>query len=104
MSPRYTTRPTELDELLTVLSNQYRRAVLSYFRETAEDVTSVGSLASEIRRREPDDTDRIVVHLHHSALPQLDDVNALTYDERDGMVRYHGHPELEALHARIVDR
>lgn len=102
MEQKYPTRPSELDELLTVLADQYRRAVLSYFQNTSEEVATIDTLASEISDGNHEDTERVTMRLYHSTLPRLESANVIDYDERDKTVQYHGHVELETLLGTIT--
>ena len=90
-------QPTELDTPLIILANGHRRAVVSYFRDIAADVASVDELASALSGRAFGNAATVTVRLHHATLPRLDGVDGIDYDERSKTVRYHGHPELEAL-------
>lgn len=102
MEHKYSTRASELDELLTVLADQYRRAVLSYFQDTSEEVTTIDNLASEISNGRDEDTKQVITRLYHATLPQLESVNAIVYDKKERKVQYLGHAELETLLGTII--
>lgn len=104
MERKYSTRASELDEFLTVLADQYRRAVLSYFQDTSADVATIDALASELSTGANKDADQVTVQLHHSTLPHLESVDVLEYDQQSRSVRYHGHAGLETLLAAVTDR
>lgn len=92
-----TIQSDELDSHLTVLSNRNCRAVLTYFRDSSEDIASVSHLAHEIGEQVPEETKLVGLQLHHSALPRLDQAGLAEYDARSKTVRYHGDSEPETL-------
>ncbi|WP_436347360.1 DUF7344 domain-containing protein [Natronorubrum sp. FCH18a] len=96
--------PRKIDNLLLLLANHHRRAILSYFRDSTADVSSVSDLADEISEQYHGDSERMVRQLHHSALPRLADAGVVDYDARSNMVRYNGHTELETLLDGITER
>ncbi|WP_090619199.1 DUF7344 domain-containing protein [Natrinema salaciae] len=95
--------PREIDDLLNLIANHRRRSVLSYFRDSTADVTSVSTLANEISDQCPGDAERVARQLHHSALPRLADAGVVDYDARSNVVQYRGHTELEILLDGIAD-
>ncbi|QLG29930.1 hypothetical protein HUG10_20210 (plasmid) [Halorarum halophilum] len=104
MDQHIRTQEAELDELLTVLADQYRRVVLSYFQNTSADAATVDALASDLYTGGEENVDWLTVQLHHSTLPLLESVGAVEYDQQSGSVRYHGHAELETLLAAVTGR
>lgn len=92
-----------IDTLLILLANHYCRAILSHFRDSSADVTSVTDLADEISDQDHEEAQEVAIRLHHSALPQLADVGVVDYDARSNTIRYRGHPELERLLDSITE-
>lgn len=101
MKPQTSPQPEGVDELLTVLADRHRRAVLAYFHDSVEDVASVADLANAIEKQNHGGTEYLTATLHHSTLPKLAAFDVLNYDTSEGMVRYRGHPELETLAGKI---
>lgn len=88
-----------LDDLLSTLADGDGRAVLRYFRSSANDVATVDDVAERLYARGGRTAPReeIVVRLHHSTLPKLDDRGYVDYDARSGTVRYRRHAGVERL-------
>lgn len=93
-----------LDEMLKILSNTHRRAILWHFQQSPEDVTTTGHLAKIIARQEGMEVDQTVIQLRHSTLPRLEDAGVIDYDPMSNTVRYLGHSGLEALLDVIMER
>lgn len=89
-----------IDDLYNLLANRYRRATLSYFRESSSNVASVSDIVDEISG--PGEAEHVSTQLHHYALPRLDDADVVEYDARSNTVRYRGHPDLELLKRSIA--
>lgn len=95
MSNTQSPSPEQTGQLLSTLSNQYCRFVLSYFSDASEEHASVDDLATALTRHVSVDKNRVAKQLHHSALPKLEDMGIVEYDARSNTVRYHGHSRLE---------
>lgn len=83
------------DELLAALTNQHCRFVVRSFGNASEDDASVEDLSTAFARQNDADADKAAIHLHHTALPKLNDIGVVDYDARSKTVHYHGHAELE---------
>lgn len=103
MEPYQSTQSDELDELLTILADQYRRDVLSYFRDTSTVDASVDDLVSEVREQGHGTEEQVAIRLSHVTLPRLAEAGVIEYDTRSETVKYHGHPELEALFNGVTE-
>lgn len=92
------------DNLLTILADPHCCAVLTYFQDTAAEVTSAEALADEINDQDHGRPDCTAAQLHHATLPRLEDAGIVEYDVRSNTARYRGDPELELLMEAIADR
>lgn len=100
----YQSRPSErIDELLQVLADRDRRAILSYLRESPAEQASIQELADVLSSRAPNDRSTALIRLHHCHLPTLGDAAVADYDAEARCIQYLGHPELEALLDSIDD-
>lgn len=101
---KYETLSAEyVDDHLSVLAQRHCRYVLYYFQETTDDVASIEDLVADLRSRDSIDDESITRTLHHATLPSLEAVGAVEYDERNGTVRYYGHPVLERWLSFLAD-
>lgn len=101
MNHQNSPRHDEVDDLLTVLTDEHCRATLSHFEETAAATATVGDLADEISTQLGSDPERVAIRLHHATLPRLDDAGIVDYGPRSNTARYRGHSELESLMKKI---
>lgn len=75
-----------IDELLSVLSDDHRRFIISYLAEREEPV-SIAELAREIRAWEEDpmvgtsDEGQIITSLYHRHLPKLSEADIVEIDK-----------------------
>lgn len=97
------TRNRGRNALLSALANQHCRSVIAYFRNTSDDRASVDDVAAALAQRDHADETKIAIQLHHVALPKLDGVGLVDYDERTKTVRYHGHSHLEQLEESLSE-
>ncbi|QLG28343.1 hypothetical protein HUG10_12650 [Halorarum halophilum] len=97
MDHQQQTNPDTTNELLTLLSDEYRRATIAYFRDSSESVSSLEDIADELCEEDQSEADRIAVQLHHSILPRLADSGVVNYDTKTNTAQYRGHSELEAM-------
>lgn len=95
--------PEQTDQLLSTLSNQHCRSVLSYFSDTTEESASLDDLATALAHHDPADENQIAIQLHHTMLPRLENTGIVDYDARTTTVRYHGHSQLENWHEYISE-
>mgnify|MGYP006279726925 CR=1 FL=1 len=95
-----------IDDVFDLLSNDCRRRVCLFLRQSAVEVATlsdlVEALASEASEEE---RDRLAINLHHRHLPKLDDAGIVEYDPRSNTARYWGQPTVEkwAEHVEAVD-
>jgi hypothetical protein len=101
-----------VDDVFAALADWRRREVVTYFRETEGARASVDELAFLLEAYEPDGTGGgsrshtdLVRALEDDHLPCLADAGVLDFDDRSGMVRYHGQPTVEKWleHVTAVD-
>ena len=100
-------RSDEVNELLTILSNRHCRAVLAYFQDQPTETVSVGALERTLGAQPNLEPAHVGVHLHHHALPRLEDADMLEYDPAERVVHFDGCPELgdqllESLHYESI--
>lgn len=103
MVSKHQTRPSKVDEHLTVLADQTRRAILYYFQDASEEVAALDDLVNYLLEQNGGDTERLTIQLHHSTIPQLANAGVLEYQRASGAVRYLGDRELERLLASVVE-
>lgn len=93
---------------LGVLADERRRYVLSYFRNTDDDVAELAELVGWVQahetEREGGRRETVRIELHHNHLPKLADSSVIEYDARSGTVRYHGRAEHERMAALVDER
>ena len=88
-----------VDGLFRMLADERRRRVLRYLlerpRTTLEELSDVvlGWQASAGGVVGPDVRENVVVSLHHSHLPLLEEAGLVEYDRETGAVRLPSHPE-----------
>lgn len=103
MVPQETLPPDRKDELLTILADTKRRAILISLQELPGDVATVETLADELTTRDHGGDEAVEVALVHSDLPKLDAAGILDFDKQDMTVRYQAVPEVEQLLGYIAD-
>lgn len=91
------------DALLETLSNRTRRELCRYFLDASSPVAEREELVTYLLEGDAtaDDRDAVATSLVHTHLPALDALAVVDYDERNGTVRYRGHPLLEAVLATV---
>lgn len=85
-----------------LLANRHRRATVRYFRDSSVEVASLNDIADAIS--DHGGAERARLHLHHYALPRLEDADVVEYDVRSNTVRYRGVPRLDSLLEDLTDR
>lgn len=90
-------QPERVDELLSVLGDDERRAIITHLQDDPTGTASLDALATVLAPDAPTERDRARIRLHHRHLPKLDRTPLLSYDTNTTTVEYHGHPELDAL-------
>lgn len=103
MSSRLELKPEQKDELLTILADDRRRAILTFFRDADDVVATVQELATHIDRQDHDDPGATPIQLVHSDLPRLEEAGVVEFDQRSKAVRYLGSTELERLLAFVEE-
>lgn len=93
------------DTIFELLADHQRRCVLSYLKNTSDDVVSRRELASHVSTQIPDavSEEHVAARLHHTVLPKLDGAGLLEYDPRSATVRYRAHPGVESCLDRAGD-
>lgn len=86
-----------LDELLSVLADSDRRAVIAHLRDAPTETATPDELATMLATHSTLDRDYARMQLHHAHLPKLAEIPGIEYDPDTKIVYYHGHPELESL-------
>lgn len=104
------TELTGFNEVLSTLSHDYRRIILTVLTEERAPV-SRSQLTQHIQQMTPDtlefdipDEDVLEVSLHHVHLPRLDDEGFISYTPETAEVTYNDHPVLEEVFSVIYDR
>lgn len=97
MSHQQSAHPEKRDEFLNALANHHCRAVVSYYRDSPEDVASVKDLANAITKQDHGGIEQVTLRLQHSILPKLATAGVVEYDAMSNIARYRGSSELEAL-------
>lgn len=103
MTLQQTFQPDRKDELLTILSEAKRRAILTYLRDVDDGVATARELVNEIDRQNDGDSGVTSMELVHSDLPRLEEAGVIEFDRRSRTVRYQGATELERLLQFVVD-
>lgn len=103
MSLQQTFQPDRKDELLTILSEAKRRAILTYLRDVDDGVATVQELSNGIDKQEHGGSKVTPVELVHSDLPRLEEAGVIEFDQRSRTVRYQGSTELEQLLQFVAD-
>lgn len=76
------------DELLRVVSDRRRRAVLNHLRENGDGAVTVDELVDGIPADERTARARVELQLRHVHLPKLDAAGIVEYDAGSATVRY----------------
>lgn len=103
MASQQTLHPDRKDELLTVLADARRRAILDYFSGSPDDAATVETLTDELQGRDHLDGDPTAVGLVHSDLPKMDAAGVVDFDHRTRIVRYRADSRVERLLTVIAD-
>lgn len=92
-----------LDRAFGLLSDRTRRAILRYFRDTADDTASFEVLGDHLARSNEADLDpeTVTIAVHHWILPKLEEGGVIEYDDRSETVRYRPQPIVDDLLDRI---
>ncbi|WP_256545296.1 DUF7344 domain-containing protein [Halobellus inordinatus] len=104
MEDQHSRQTVQTNELLTICASQHCRPLLSYFRNSSSDTAALSNVIDEIAQQAHGGRHEVSIQLHHSLFPQLAEIGYLDYDKSSDVVRYHGHPELEAIAVAIANR
>lgn len=97
MHDKYALSPGQKDDLLQLLADHRRRAVLAYLRQSTDGVASLEELIDEIEGHGASGEQEAAVQLNHIILPRLAEQDFIQYDRERGTIQYHHHPGLETL-------
>ena len=101
---RNSTVTESLSTAFDLLGDSRRRYLLYYLRTREGDVAEFAAAVNAVSRYEAAGTETddaasredVKIELHHDHLPRLSKAGVLDYDERQGTIRFTGHPPLEA--------
>jgi DNA-binding transcriptional ArsR family regulator len=85
------------DELLRILADDRRRAILEYLRDSSTGAATVEMLADKIDEEDHGGDEANAAVLVHADLPKLDDGGLVDFDRRSMTVRYRSHETVEQL-------
>ena len=89
-----------LDEILRLLSDQYRRQTIRVLRKTPEVGVGFDKLIDLLIQEttaNSEQRDQIVIQLHHNHLPKLREQGLIEYDPDAQLVRYCPDQQVEAV-------
>ena len=102
------TNSLPVDAVFTILSDEQRRHFLYYLVDEAGGEARVTDVADYLRTVESaataEDSDAILVDLHHRHLPKMEAAGLVDYDGEEETVRYHEDPLVEECLARVAAR
>lgn len=92
-----------LSDACQLLSNRYRREVLSYLRTKETDVAELDELVEYLDEETDEATasGQVRLSLLHKHIPKLAESGVIEYDHRSADVRYRDGTNLEALLAVV---
>lgn len=89
-----------LDEIIHLVSNQYRRQTIQILRQSPNGGIGFDELLDECCQSTEIDgmhRDHLAIQLHHSHLPKLASGNLISYDQDVSHVRYHPSKQVEEI-------
>ena len=89
-----------LDDVLRLLTDQYRRQTIQVLRETPEEGVRFDELIDHLiqeTKANSDQRDQIVIQLHHNHLPKLSEQGLIDYDPDAQLVRYRPGQHVETV-------
>ena len=89
-----------LDEVLRLLADQYRRQTIRVLRKTPEERVGLDELIGHLVQEttsNSDQRDEIGIQLHHNHLPKLREQGLIEYDPDAQLVRYRPDQQVEAV-------
>lgn len=95
--PKTPPQSDRLNDLLSLLADSERRAIITHLQYAASDTTSLETLVTVLAGDSPIARDSARIRLYHTHLPKLAQTPLLSYDQANGSVQYLDHPELESL-------
>ena len=101
---RNSTVTESLSTVFDLLGDSRRRYLLYYLSTLDGDVAEFPAAVNAVSRYEAVGTEthdaasreEVEIDIHHDHLPRLSKAGVLDYDERQGTIRFRGHPPLEA--------
>ena len=94
----------ELDTVFELLGDRERRSVVAHLLEGNGQTATVPELADQCQQEaegSTSTTDPVVMRLHHTHLPKLEDAGVVEYDPRSKTVRYRGDALLETFLGQV---
>lgn len=100
-----TSQSDAIDTLVSILADEHTRHLLWYFQETDDPIASVDDLVDHaVESRSAKNKAHIKMGFYHVTLPKLADAGVVTYDARNGTVRYRENLLLERMLRLITDK
>lgn len=97
MASQLDLRPERKDELLTIIADGRRRAILTGLKDANDGVATVQELTNQIDRQAHGGPEVTPIQLVHSDLPRLEEAGVVEFDQRSKTARYQGTAHLERL-------
>ena len=105
----YSTHTVSTDTALHIVANQHRRSVLDHLIESDSNVVALDTLVEHVRPENPPPepvgvggAKRMLLELHHTHLPKLEDAGLVEYDDPTKTVHYHQNERIEKLHQFVA--
>lgn len=89
------------DRVLKALANERSRLIVDYLRQSAE-VTTVSDLSNHLECQTGNSRKEILVMLHHSNLPMLDQVGLIEFEPAVGLIEYKGDSRADELIDAVI--
>lgn len=97
MASQLDLRPERKDELLTIIADGRRRAILTALQDANDGVATVQELTDHIDKQDHGGPQVTPVRLVHSDLPRLEEAGVVDFDQRSKTARYQGSTDLERI-------
>ncbi len=91
----------EVNDILGLLANERRRAVVAVFEDAEDDWCSVDDLCRRVGKRTNTSPETVAMELHHVHLPQLEDCGVIEYDAASESVRYYHCELVSKVHTAV---
>lgn len=89
-----------LDEVLRLLADQYRRRTIRVLQKTPEEDMGFDRLIDHVvqeTQANSEQRNRLVIQMHHHHLPKLREQGLIEYDPDAQLVRYRPDQQVEAV-------